>query len=133
MEDINAFVEKATVLEKAVREIADGTFDENNVSLKEYGILTPEEIAEEEAKEAKKRSDYLRRKREKEILVKEEESRKWWEGATALFGPKNSCGEGTTNVSANHKMVHLDRHFKVLSNAFLSFRLYRIVSPLKIV
>ena len=101
LEEIDAFVEKATVLERAVRDIANGTFDEKNASLKKYGILTPEEIAEEEAREAKKKEDCLRRKREKEILMKEQESRKWWEGAKLLFGPKDSCERGTPKVSAH--------------------------------
>jgi hypothetical protein len=111
LEDINKFVEKATILERTVRDIANGTLCENEVSLKEYGILTAHEMAEEEELKVKKRNVCLQKE-------KEYEARKWWDAATILFGPRLIC-ENTFEESAPHVSFRHPSNFKMASNMFL--------------
>ena len=111
LEDINEFVEKATILERTVREIANGTLKGNDVSLKEYGILTANEVAEEEKLKVEKRKERLQKE-------KENERQKWWEAATILFGPRLQDGN-VFEESAPDVSFRQPSNFEWASDIFL--------------
>lgn len=89
LDEIDSFLEKTTLVHNTIRAIADGTIeDDNNISLKEHGILTLEEQAEEEALKIQLKLEKEARKAEHDCRKKEEERSKWWAGAVVLYGAR---------------------------------------------
>lgn len=87
-EEIEDFVEKSTILQQTISGIADGTINEE-VDLRQYGILTLEQQQEEEERKASRANEELKRKQsQKKQREREQERKQWWEGAECLFGPR---------------------------------------------
>eukprot|EP00555_Chaetoceros_dichaeta_P007602 CAMPEP_0198253302 /NCGR_PEP_ID=MMETSP1447-20131203/3754_1 /TAXON_ID=420782 /ORGANISM="Chaetoceros dichaeta, Strain CCMP1751" /LENGTH=115 /DNA_ID=CAMNT_0043938925 /DNA_START=183 /DNA_END=527 /DNA_ORIENTATION=- len=88
IDEIDTFLEKATILEQTIKGLSDGSLKSDTISLKEYGILTPEETAQEEAREKIVRQKRAQKKDERIAAEKERERSKWWDGAVYTFGPR---------------------------------------------
>eukprot|EP00814_Leptocylindrus_danicus_P000453 CAMPEP_0116015884 /NCGR_PEP_ID=MMETSP0321-20121206/7123_1 /TAXON_ID=163516 /ORGANISM="Leptocylindrus danicus var. danicus, Strain B650" /LENGTH=965 /DNA_ID=CAMNT_0003485781 /DNA_START=320 /DNA_END=3217 /DNA_ORIENTATION=- len=86
-EEINNWVQKTSALQRTIKGIAEGTLDPDKASLKEYGILTPMEKAEEEAKKEALRLKRARRRTKANAEEKRHELENWWDGAILLYGP----------------------------------------------
>lgn len=107
IDEIDTFLEKATILEQTIKGLSDGSLKSDTISLKEYGILTPEETAQEEARQKIVRQKRARKKDEKIAAEKERERSKWWDGAVYTFGPREgSLAEREIIVEERKKQEH---------------------------
>lgn len=61
--------------------------------MKKYGILTPEEQAEEDARREKNRQEMAARVTKEKAEAKVKETEKWWSGAEYMFGPREGTKE----------------------------------------
>ncbi len=87
LEEIEDFVKTSTILQQTISGIADGTINEE-VDLRQYGILTLEQQREEEERKARANEELKRKQTEKKQRELEHERKQWWEGAESLFGPR---------------------------------------------
>eukprot|EP00816_Leptocylindrus_hargravesii_P008173 CAMPEP_0196805640 /NCGR_PEP_ID=MMETSP1362-20130617/5430_1 /TAXON_ID=163516 /ORGANISM="Leptocylindrus danicus, Strain CCMP1856" /LENGTH=965 /DNA_ID=CAMNT_0042178681 /DNA_START=200 /DNA_END=3097 /DNA_ORIENTATION=+ len=114
--EINDWVKKTSALQRTIKGIADGTLDPDKASLKEYGILTPAEKAEEEAKKEALRLKRARQRAEAKAEEKRHELENWWDGAILLYGPAAVDVKPTKNKlistgsSRRNSCVHLSEN-----------------------
>jgi hypothetical protein len=91
--DVDDFVKKTDALQKAISGLASGSVDPSTLSLKKYGILTPEEQAEEDARREKNRIEMAERVKKEKAIEKVKETTKWWDGAEYMYGPREGSKE----------------------------------------
>lgn len=92
---------------------------QNKASLKKYGILTPDEKAEEDAIKERKQQERLKQQEESRQRKAKQECQSWWDGAVCLYGPINVDDEQSNNKD-NHDFTPQDdlswkeRHLKII-------------------
>ena len=77
--------------------------------MKKYGILTPEEEAEEAARREKNKREMAERVAKEKAREKEEERRKWWDGAEYMFGPREGSEEWLEEKADKDKKKEAER------------------------
>ena len=109
-EDIDDFVKKTTILEQTINGIANGTIDDKQIDLREYGILTIEQQKEKDERESQVKKELEKKRAEMEEREKEAERRQWWENAESIYGPRfdnerKRLGDERAEVSRTHTLI----------------------------
>ena len=88
LDEIDEFVKKSTILQQTISGLADGTINDKEVDLRQYGILTLEQQKEEDERKARAKEEWDRKQAEKKQREIEEERKEWWRGAEYMHGSK---------------------------------------------
>lgn len=87
-DDIDHFIQKATLIQQTIDGLANGTLKEDNIDLRDHGIYTPEQQKEEDEKQAKAKKEREEKLEQRKGEERERERQHWWDGAIFMYGPR---------------------------------------------
>jgi hypothetical protein len=105
LEEIDHFLQKSTILQQTIHGLADGSINEDEINLKEYGIFTLQQQKDEDERRAKAKKEFERKVIEKNKAKHEEEKKLWWKSATYEYGPRGGLEEVLDENSINVRTV----------------------------
>lgn len=117
-QEVKEWVNKTSAVSNVIRNLANGKLDPSEIDLKKYGILTPEQEAQEKERKKKVKQELERKQMEDEKRMREDEKRKWWDNARFLVEKTQSSSSEVTNNISNEKQKSKEKVCQLYSSDY---------------